>query len=186
MPESPVSSQKFSAAPPGKAMTAEEMQAAMSSQLHKAAAALGGHVLGEEIDDPVQIKPVAPPAMEVDDNDRKAYIRSLLAKEPFTKVYSLFGGILKVAFRTRKVSENDNVMRAYSEPRERHLGYMRQSLIGIEIVQESKVTPVTLDELEDVSYSAVCQAFKDFEKLSDELFRRANDPDFWTKTAGRI
>ena len=190
MPESPVSG-GFSVPPPGKGiLSAAEMQDLVKEPLKKAAQILGGTVDGVAVDPPDTGQKVADrykdeePPMEVDQEDRRSYIRSLLAKEPFTKVYQLFGGALKLAFRTRSSAEADQVFLA--DLQDRLKVRLKLSLIGIEIVKDDRnAEPTTVEQLDDVAVSAVYDVFKSFEALCDELFRRANDPDFWTGTAGR-
>lgn len=196
MPESPVS-QKFSEAPEGKkALSAEEMKAAMAGKLQAAARAIGGRVIGEvgEIQEVEAVKdPGAAsnpevekptPTYDVSPDIRQHYIRSLLSKEPFIRSYELFGGKLQVAFRTMKSKEADAILR--SEATDKLQQRLMTCLYTLDVGADlSKMQPKTLDDLDDVAVSAVYNAFKDFELLCDELYRRANDPDFWTRTAGR-
>lgn len=185
MPESPVA-QKFSAAPPGKtALTAAEMQAAVTQQFQQVAQVLGGQAVGTDgvASAPVQAEKEEP--FKINDDDKRSYLRSLLAKEPFTKLYSLFGGRLRVAFRTRKTSENETILKSSPDLKERHKQRLACSVLGMTLGDIGKtMEPVTLGDLDDISHSATSAAFNEFEELCDELFRRANDPDFWTETAG--
>jgi hypothetical protein len=194
MPESPVSAAKkpaFSQAPAApKALSLEEMQGLVKKNMQKAASILGGTVDGEpQVMDPkllksAQVEEGKQEIFPVAEQDKQQYLRSLLAKEPFAKSYVLFGGALKVAFKSRRVAENEQILQEHEHARDRHLAKMRQSLLGLELVRPGGAAQVSIDELEDVAYSAVCKNFSDFEDLCDELFKRANDPDFWTRTDG--
>jgi hypothetical protein len=184
MPESPVSAGKFSEAPPAKAaMTADEMQSMISDKLQTAAKILGGTVAGQPsaAPEPAQERSEeAPVPLDVPVEDRKNYIRSLLAKEPFQKKYELFGGNLIVTFKTRKTVENELVS---NQPEaDRHKSKLVTSLVSLMVGQ----TRSAFDQLDDIASAAVYAVFGEFEELCEELFRRANDPDFWTGTAGRI
>lgn len=189
MPTSPVSETKFSAVPEGRtAMSPEELQAAVNKQIQLAAKALGGTASNAE--STKQTEPTAEvqqpeSVIEVDVEDRKRYIRSLLAKEPFTKTYMLFGDTLKAVFRTRKSAENESINTQSQDALSRHRARLAVSLSSLGLMNSGSSSTVCLNELEDVAFSAVSAAFNEFELLCDELFRRANDPDFWTRTAGR-
>lgn len=180
MPESPVSKAKaFSAAPEGKtSMTMEELKRSMDTQLQDAAAVLGAKVITEEPE--TQEAPVD--TVPIDEEDKRRYIRSLLAKEQFIKSYDLFGGMLKATFRTRKVQENDVILAQFLD-KERFRARLACSTVSVTLGASKE--PVSLDTLDDIAHAAVADSFKHFEELCDELFRRANDPDFWTGIAGR-
>jgi hypothetical protein len=115
----------------------------------------------------------------VSDEDKKRYIRSLLGKEKFIKTYSLFGGNLSVSFKTRTMLDSENLKTVEEKDR-----YRSKLGISLNAVLRGKEA-CELTELDDVAYSAVCKAFNDFEEMCDEMYRRANDPDFWTGTGGR-
>lgn len=191
MPESPVSAAaQFSKAPEGKkVMTADEMQTMVHGKLQAAAQALGGRVVGD-VDTPeaapqAEEKVPEQPAYEVSDVIRQQYLRSLLSKEPFLRSYELFGGRVQVAFRTMKSKEAEAI--SQSSDGNKLKQRLETSLYTLDVGPDlTKLQPKTLDDLDDVAVSAVYNAFKDFELLCDELFRRANDTDFWTRTAGRI
>ena len=187
MPESPVSgSGEFSAPPPGKkSLNADELKNLVDGPLSQAAKVLGGE--SESSTAPVVIEAPAVAEIEaepfdVSDEDKKKYIRSLLGQEPFTKVYDLFGGTLKVAFRTRTSEEARQILAASAPAR--FDARVDRSLLAVELMSDQGPAPVLLGTLDDVAASAVYAAFKDFELLCDELFRKANDPHFWTGIAG--
>lgn len=189
MPESPVSG-TFTEAPPGKkALTADELKTMMDATMQKAAAAIGGTVVG--LEDPPEVKQIKnAPLSPVDEEDKRRYIRSLLAKEKFSKIYTLFGGALEVGFQTRTVADNEKILDLPEN--KRYQARLLASLFGLQIGKNSAKSPTTIarapeivtTELDDVAFSAISQVFREFEDLCDELFRRANDPDFWTGTAG--
>jgi len=184
MPESPVSGdKKFSSPPPGaKVLSASELQLLVDDPLRKASEILGGAVQGDSVNEPTP-EPVRQ-LIEVDEEDKRQYIRSLLAKEPFNKTYELFGGAMRLSFRTRTSEESAKVLAAKSTDKLRIR--MLYSLVGIDLIQLTGSTqPAALSELDEIAESAVYAAFAEFEQLCDELFGRANDPDFWTRTAGR-
>jgi hypothetical protein len=189
MPTSPVSGQKFSEPPPGKkALTADEMQQMVSAPLEAAAQILGGTVTkpGDVPETPAERMKEKYAGVEIPEDDKKAYIRSLLSKQAFKKTYSLFGGAIAVTFRTRTAKEADSLVLSQEQPVDKHRRRMQYSVDALSMVSDSKPEPVELDSLDDVASSAVYEAFNRFEALCEEMFRRANDPDFWTRTAGRI
>lgn len=188
MPESPVSSTKFSQAPAGKkALTQAELQAKMQADMTGAAEILGGKVTNApEGSAPVVQPPEEPkiPEFLVSDEDKRKYIRSLLSKEQFTKAYTLFGGMLRATFKTRKTADNE-ALSDIADSRVRHRHRLVSSLVSVNLAAGSgQMNPVRLEDLDDIAVSAIFQAFNEFESLCDELFRRAGDSDFWTETAG--
>jgi len=142
------------------------------------------------------------PELEVSAADKEAYIRSLLAKERFKKTYPMFRDVYKVTFQTRTVVEN----RAAKEFANKVIGEdehykaleraeLCYSLVEVKHKQGESLkndrfviddTP-TLEILETQQaglYYAILSAFREFEDIADEMWRRATRPDFWKPTAG--
>jgi len=169
----------FTAAPEAKPLSPTELKKAFDTQMGKAAVALGGALINPE-------EPGKAPKVEytfpVEDEDKKRYIRSLLGKENFIKTYSLFGGNLSVSFKTRTAKQAESLRDVDEKDRYKAklMCSLNKTLIGKEELATNDLSP-----LDDVAYSAVCKAFNEFEELCDEMYRRANDPDFWTGTGGR-
>jgi len=188
MPESPISgSRGFSAPPPGKkALTSEELSDIVSDPLESAAKVLGGTAAATPGEFKVDKKPeeVEAEPFKVSQEDKQLYIRSLLGQEPFTKIYKLFGGVMKVVFRTRQSIEAQKILQI-DDKKAKFKARFEISLLLIEvIINDGTTSELTLDKLDDIASSAVYASFKDFELLCDELFRKANDPDFWIGIAG--
>lgn len=172
-----------------------------SQLLAGAAQALGGTVVGLEEDTQELEGADAQPEREdtVDVNDRREYIRTLLAGEPFRKRYSLYGGNIAVEMRTRTVTENDEVDIQLKKPefaefllskspailREK----LRMAVTVTALTVGSKKLDVTFEAfatMPELTFLAVRDAYREFEKLCDVLYERANDSDFWRGIAGAI
>ena len=48
-----------------------------------------------------------------------------------------------------------------------------------------KFDSTQLDELSDITHSAIMAAFVQFEEMCDTLYEQAQNPDFWMQTGGR-
>jgi len=160
-------------------------------ELKKAAEAIGGTVDDEVVDQQVEEE-------EQDDipvADKQAYIRSMLAKERFTKSYELFGGALHVTLQNRLVSENEliktkeDLTGAYKlacSIKEIVAETGDKYLVSADLVSGGDCSVDPLLDMDDILYAALLRAFHEFEELCDILFRRASSPDFWIKIAGAI
>ncbi len=171
----------------------------------KAAEILGGKV----VDDKKAEKPkVEPLSQNITEEDKKSYIRSLLAKERFTKTFSIFGGSLSLTFQSRTVREKqmlatDAVKLVMPDNEATQILKIILSLskivlstgekfqhteeIGVTtIIDNSKYAAISkyLNDASDIQYAAIIDVFEEFESICDELYRRATDTDFWTKTVG--
>jgi hypothetical protein len=210
-----VKEQDFSKAPAGTSfMTAEDLKDFAGEQqgtMDKAAAALGGKVTkpvaqSEALEGVGVVNKVVDldsqpeeeedeELVEIDVADRREFLRTLMAGEPFEKETQLFGGRLVVRFSTRTVQENreinaevenlDGVEYLRMRQRARLIKSMKflKLKTGQELVPAEDVAAV-LDAQSDIVYSALLAAFREFEKICDVMFRKANDPDFWTETGG--
>lgn len=169
--------------PKGSSLGASEMEELgndITNTLEQAAEALGGAVEGaakEAVDKQLYVEE----GPKVDEADKKEYIRTLLAGEPFNKMYSLYAGKVAVTFRTRTVKENDTISAYQHPPKGREKSQMSTSLLTVLVGGESRACDETMDEL---LYAAIRESFREFEKLCDVMFTKANDPDFWMPTDG--
>ena len=175
--------------------------------LSKAAAALGGKVTQdvsqEDIGPATKVidldkEPEAAEDEELVDievADRREFLRTLMAGEPYQKDVDLFGGRLLVRFSTRTVQENRDINEALQSEegseflRKRNRARLVKSLKLLKLKNGKELIPAedpqeALDAQTDVMYSAILAAFREFEQICDVLFRKANDPDFWTETGG--
>lgn len=188
-------------------------QQKMHSDLDKMAKVIGGKVITplKSTDDSltsteesyVKAEYTPPrPEVTVTEEDKRAFIRSLLSGERFFKTYKLFGDALQVTFKSRKVSENKLVGdTSYgdgkaSERKRMVISIESMSLIpddngviktlkGVEFIENDviKETEFT-DGLCDIVFYAILEAFRQFEDICDAMFKRANDYPFWKGTDG--
>jgi len=174
-----------------------------SPTIEEVANVLGGSV-NKVIDEPVEVVKVTPPiveGVEVSMEDRKEYLRTLLAGEAFKKKYVLYNGNIEVEFRTRTVKENDNIYIQLNHPdmqariNARSKAIIRERLRMITCIDKLSVggamykLPLSLeifDEMNEVVFSAIRKSMRHFEDTCDVLFEKANDSNFWNKTAGAI
>jgi len=146
-------------------------------------------------------RPELPSGPEIVEEDKKAYMRSMLAGERFKKTYCLFGGEHKVTLQTRLVGENEHISYvldsavSFTYPGQKDLWRQRVKLLHSTNATAGKelngldAYKTLFNEVygskTDVIYAAECATFNDFELLCDAIFARANDPDFWSGIAGR-
>jgi len=164
-----------------KVKTFDKPPTDVEDKLREAADILGGKLDGE-----VKEKEEAKELEELEsipEEDKKKYIRSMLAKERFTKDYPLFGGQIVVTFNTRTVSENKALESVEDELKAVHKLSNTIATIGTADV-DGTCDAEDILKMDDVLYAAIMRAFGEFEELCDTLFRRANRPDFWTGTGG--
>ena len=136
--------------------------------------------------------------LKVDIVDKKAYLRSMLAGERFTKTYELFGGADTVTFASRMVAENEHISlviekASFSYPGEKDLWSQRVRYLHARYGETAKcdtlegyrqVFTEKCGILSDTVYAAEFKSFMDFESICDKIYARANEPDFWKGTAG--
>ena len=184
----------------GKTTEFKQMPAGIKSLLSdndKDALTKAGFTVGAPAEQPaeettaVETDPFGEAGITAD--DKKKFIRSLLARKPFEKEYALFGGAIKVLFATRTTANNKWCVEQSFEKRAK----MAKSIVHIKYEGGETRENVAFsediildnwnlfDDDADVLYYAVHQAFDEFEQLCDLLFRNASSPDFWKGTAGR-
>jgi len=179
----------FSKPPSGKEINGDGIKALMAGEatppaIEDIAGALGGDVKAEQ---PV-VAAVEPPVVEdveVPVSDRREYLRTLLAGEPWIKSYELFGGAVVVAFNTRTVAENDKVRQTVTRSAvTRERAKMKASTTSVE--KDGKSADVDFDAMGEIMFASIRKAFRHFEDTCDVLFAKANDSNFWKETAGVI
>jgi len=152
------------------------------------AEALGGRVVGEgEVGK--NIKPKShdddPELADVSLEDRRQFIRTLLAGQQFQKQYEIFGGAVKLVFQTRRQEDNLRIKKeAKGDAVERERLRLKSSMVSAVFPQGANAISNNVDAVSDILYSAVLKEFRKFEKLCDLLFKKADDPNFWTETGG--
>ena len=211
----PISEEKFSKPPSGDELSAEDVKNLMSGppqegkqaapDIEKVAKALGGTVTSampvvasdgrkeSDVEDAAKRKAM------VDEDDRKEYLRTLLAGQSFVKRYPIYGGNVHVTFKTRTVVENDEVdvecasptlselIKSKTLPVIKERLRMGKTVIELFVGDRAVKMPLTLGtiaDMDEVLFSAVRTAYREFEELCDILFEMANDPDFWNQTVG--
>lgn len=193
MPTSP-----FSRPAAGSIISEEEILkgGGVVADVDKAASILGGSSSGKAADsepskEPEVEKDFTLPAQSTEE-DRKEFVRTLLAGDRFIKKYELFGGTYTVLFQTRTVEEHKKIAEYKSSTVRRTREELRMlvSTILIENAEkgtvydgrERSVLPFAAEwdkRMSDVVYAAVMKQFRVFEDMCDEFFKHANDPDFW-------
>lgn len=194
MPESPFSNPPT--AEDAAFETPEDAAGDAMDTLRKAADALNGHVEGDHRTT-LQKKPSAQmkeqPDFGVTPDVKEAYVRSLLSGEPFKAGFELFRGNVSITFRSRTIRETKWARRAaelMTEPGDGArwaclLAYsIDEVVIGdtrvdrAQLVSNDGVDLTTLYDLPDVVYYAILSKFREFEDMCDDLFRKADSPDF--------
>jgi predicted acyl esterase len=204
------SDNKFSKPPSGSALSESEMKKLVNGDdqtaekatptIDEVAKVLGGTVKDTPEEGEAEEKVKTEPEVDgvpVDKEDQKEYIRTMLASEPFTKKYELFGGNLVVIFRTRNTKENDQVdivirNREYEElVKAKSYAIVRERLRLVTSCQSMTIGGGVcfvdmdyLNSMNETTFAAVRKAFRHFEATCDVMFERANDSDFWKGTDG--
>jgi hypothetical protein len=196
MPETvggvPVDQPKFSKPPAGGELLSQDDLKRLSEEnkavVAEVADVLGGRVLGA---DEAKIRKDAivshdedPDLADVDADDRKEFIRTLLSGVKFTKKYTIFGGVIELTFNTRTSGDNKSISDAAVNPTDREARRMGASLAAARFDGNETEFPNGFDGLSDVVYAAMLKEFRKFEKLCDLLFKKADDPNFWTEIGG--
>lgn len=190
MPQVGIHDERSFSKPPGgsEILSAQELAQAAAptakETIEQAAQTLGASVS--------QMTAPLPTAREVSDEERQMFLRTLLAKERFTKSYTLFGDYCTVVFQTRTVKEN-----TLSQKRLHKMVWSivslkfkgGQTIAGLSLIKQENGEFVqyetdVFESMNEVFYSALVQQFNDFEELCDVLFQKANQPDFWMRTDG--
>ncbi len=150
---------------------------------------------------------------EVTDDDRTEFVKAVLTGTAFAREFSLFGGAVKVRFRTLGIDETDAMQFALdrldatgSYPQTPqgaaarfHAAVALNAAIGSERVvvggtvhtRPADATPeAALAWMKGVLrqepvFAAVREAFLHFAAVSGAIQRKALDPSFFTATAGR-
>jgi len=137
---------------------------------------------------------------EVSDEAKRAFIRSLLSGERFKHSVELFGGEVLVTFQTRQVDENKICRKVannqFEEPTAAYrellqmvysvdtITYGETTITSKELIVADAIHLEIFGQMCDVLYYAVLNEFRHFEDICDVLFKKANDPDFWSRTDG--
>jgi hypothetical protein len=137
----------------------------------------------------------AKPEIEVDEADKRAFVRSILGDKTFEKVYPLFGGEVEVTFvdRTSAQMEQllltlDSVANDATWAKEADIGALCSSLREIKTKEGRKSFLPTddyaarkqeLDKLPRPLYEALLDTSRNFETLINHMIEKARDSDFW-------
>jgi hypothetical protein len=192
-------------------LSVEELEDKMHADLEMAAQAIGGtatfgngqkSVTQQAVEGAEEEEYTEPmPEVLVAEEDKREFLRTLLAGERFKKTYRLFGDAIQVTFQTRTVKENRLVQAVGSNRTEKERKYMVCSLAtlsffdndgtlkhvieGAKAISETRIDDLQLvGLLSDIVYYAVLKQYREFEKVCDAMWKRANDRPFWTGTDG--
>jgi hypothetical protein len=140
-------------------------------------------------------EPEKKPEIEVAEEDKRAFVRSLLADRSFEKPYLLFGGQVEVVLVDRTTVETDKLFdwldkiedeSAWSQEADRMC--LASTLREIKRPDgRNSYTPTDdwmtrLEELRKLPrplYEALIETSRNFEALVNRMVEKARDPDFW-------
>ena len=177
----------------------EERRKALSEAAVGAARPGPGEVFvpGAQAGAPPEEEPVATkkPEIEVAEEDKRAFVRSLLADRSFEKSYVLFGGPVGVTLVDRTTAETDKLFdwldkvedeSAWSLEADRMC--LASTIREIKRPDGRNSFPPTddwkarLEELRKLPrplYEALIETSRNFEALVNKMVEKARDPDFW-------
>lgn len=141
-------------------------------------------------------EPEKPKEPEVAEEDKRAFVRSILADRTFEKVYSLFGGQVEAVFVDRTSEETDLLFAQLESTEDDQKWAAQADLLCLgSTLRELKRTngrntfPPTQDfaarcadlkkTLSRPLYEALLETARDFEALMNLLISKARTSDFW-------
>jgi len=196
MPETqggvPIERAGFTKPPSGALLSQEDLKqiaAKNKEAVSEAAEALGGSVLGTaeagKHQRDASTHDEDPELVDVPIEDRRNFIRTMLAGDKFSKTYTIFGSAVKLTFATRTTAQNRDIAINAENPVDREQRRMQCSLAEAAYAYSGSAGfPSELDSMNDILYAAVLKEFRKFEALCDLLFKKADDPNFWTEIGG--
>ena len=146
----------------------------------------------------VAAEPPKPKEPEIPEEDKRAFVRSILANRVFEKVYPLFGGQIEVTFVDRTTAETDKVFERLGKlgdkddnewSSEADMLCLCSTLREIKQSDGRNSFPPTDDyearktdikKLPRPLYEALVGASRDFEELINHLIAKARASDFWS------
>lgn len=150
--------------------------------------------------DPLITKPEEPP---VSDEDKLAFVESILGEKPYSKSYQLFGGKVSATFQDRSVGDSEAIYARLDEDysagkikseEQWQIGleryHMACGLKSVKIASSNQNEVIDLRgdfkerlqrlmQLPQPVYRALMNASRAFEGEVNFLVEKANDPDFW-------
>jgi len=142
-------------------------------------------------------EPPKPKEPEIPEEDKRAFVRSILANRVFEKVYPLFGGQIEVTFVDRTTLETDKVFERLGKlgdkndnewSSEADMLCLCSTLREIKQADGRNSFPPTDDfevrktdikKLPRPLYEALVGSSRDFEELINHLIAKARTSDFW-------
>jgi hypothetical protein len=146
---------------------------------------------------PPEEEPVATKKLEIEvaEEDKRAFVRSLLADRSFEKSYVLFGGPVGVTLVDRTTAETDKLFDWLDKIEDESAWSLEADRICLaSTIREIKRPDgrnsfpptddwkVRLEELRKLPrplYEALIETSRNFEALVNKMVEKARDPDFW-------
>jgi len=140
-------------------------------------------------------EPEKKPEIEVDEADKRAFVRSILGDKAFEKLYALFGGEVEVTFVDRTSEEMDRILAQLEKiedetkwSQEADVACLCSSLREIKSKEGRKSYPPT-DKMDDRAaelkklprplWETLLDTSRNFETLVNHMIEKSRDPDFW-------
>lgn len=131
--------------------------------------------------------------LDVSDEDKRNFIRSVLGSKPFAKEYKLFGDTIVIVFRTRTVSENAKLNSESVRDETWEMKKLAATIDNFKIGSDPTQALNGMDEAQlntvfgsmaAITYSSIVKAYRSFEGLCDAIFEASLRADFWEGIAG--
>jgi hypothetical protein len=120
--------------------------------------------------------PVLPPPGVATD-DAIDFLRAVKGGPPFTREYTLFGGVVRVTFRQATMADS---LLHQDSPIDRRL---RAATVAVVVATIDGPRTMAIDQAPTATVAAIRTAFHAFESLLDRLTVAAGDASFWTAIA---
>jgi hypothetical protein len=135
------------------------------------------------------------PEIEVAEEDKRSFIRSLLANRSFEKVYPLFGGQIEATFVDRTTAETDKLFDRLDKIEDDSAWSLEADRMCLSSTLREIKQPdgrnaflptddwkARLEELRKLPrplYETLIETSRNFEALVNRMVTKARDPDFW-------
>lgn len=155
----------------------------------------------EPEDNPAQVRSQESAKSTVSDEDKLAFVESILGGRPYSKIYKLFGGSVLAEFQDRSVGDSEQIYKQLDEDYEKgeiksdeqwqvalERYQMACGLVSLNMSKSKSAVNVsgsfqerlsTLIKLPQPIYRALMETSRKFENDVNLMVEKAGDSDFW-------